>query len=139
VEGTKKSIAQFVPDFDSKIDTIVKLMEEDKANPENINVFKANPYVVDPVTLYNMAKRADLHTQVSTLTQENESLKNQIAELKKKPGELIDKINDATHSISAKSSGTANPATAVIDLSGVNIRKVPYDKLVEMDRQYSKT
>jgi uncharacterized phage infection (PIP) family protein YhgE len=138
-KDTKEKIATFVPDFDNKIDVIVKLMEEDRAAPENIRIFRENPYIVDPVTLYNMAKRADLKTQVDTLTQENTALKARVEELKKQPGELAQKIADATNSLDGKSSGVATPPAAPIDLTGVNVRRIPLDRLREMNKQFSKT
>jgi hypothetical protein len=135
LQNNKTAVTQFIPDVETRIDRIADMMKEDGADDKNIEFFKKNPFAVDPVTLYNMDKRVGLKTELATVKAENEALRTEVAELKKAPGKLIDSINQsATKSLNGKAT-TAKPDK--IDLSGINIRNVPYDKLADLDKEFT--
>ena len=60
VSETKEAIKQFAPDFETGIDDMANLVKEDGAGEEYVQAFKANPYLLDHTTLYNMHKRVAL-------------------------------------------------------------------------------
>ncbi|MEG7807592.1 hypothetical protein U2100_15325, partial [Listeria monocytogenes] len=71
----KEVVAKYVPDIDTKISDIAELMKEDGATTEIVEAFKAKPFQLDPVALFNLSKRAELSKSLSTVKQELEAAK----------------------------------------------------------------
>lgn len=76
--NTNKSILEsYVPDFETKIDSICESLKADKLSDADIQAFKQNPLGVFSVdTLINLAKRSSLEAEVKALREENARLKD---------------------------------------------------------------
>lgn len=117
VSSTKEALKQFVPEFDSGIDDLAGLIKEDGAGDEYVKAFRENPYLLDHTTLYNMHHRARLSKEVAGLKAELETLKIENEALKKKPGEMLKKIEDASRfkPESAANKGAASQSGTLYD------------------------
>lgn len=101
IEGNRSTVVESIPDFEENIDAnvsdIAEILEADGASDETIKAFKENPYVIDGSTLFALHKRNQV---VNKLIETEDLLAErdaEIAELKKKPGEVLDKIANATN------------------------------------------
>ena len=108
VDENKANVLKWTPDFESTIDDMAKLVEQDGADPQSVSMFKQNPYVLDPTTLYNLNARARLAKENTDLKTRIDALEKEVGELKKKPGELVEKIEKAVSQpspVTAKTGG----------------------------------
>jgi hypothetical protein len=136
IQTTRQRIVEKLPTFETTIDDMADSLKEDGVPDNLIAAFKQNPYLVDYGELLNINKAAIARKQLSLKNQEVESLKVRIAELEKKPGELIDKINSANRTISGKSAGVSSP-NGTVDLSNINPRTMSYKQLKEFEKSLS--
>lgn len=91
---------EYVPDFEDHIDDMVEILKEQKVEPEFIRSFKSNPYTMPPAVLVNLASTAKLAKEVKALKAENELLK-------KKPDEVLKKVETAARQVVTGSTGKA--------------------------------
>lgn len=138
IERRKTVVTQYLPEFETTLDTIAEVMKADGANQETIEAFKQTPYQLDPVALFNLSKRAEITKELLTVKQELEAAKTEIETLKKKPQDLIDRIKSATNSVTAKSSGTTAPDIK-LDLSSLVPNRLSNAQLKELENQLSNT
>jgi hypothetical protein len=118
IEENKTNVLRWTPDFESAIDDMAALVEQDGADPQSVSVFKQNPYLLDPTTLYNLNARAKLHRENTDLKTRLEILEKENIELKKKPGDLVSKIEKAVNqpiTLTAKSGGGKSADSTITD------------------------
>lgn len=134
----RQRVIQDVPNFETTIDDMVESLKEEGIPDTNINMFKQNPYLIDYGELRQIHRSASLRKEKLALQKENETLKQQIVELKKKPDQLIEKVARATKSVNGKSGGTVSP-DGKIDLTSLNPRTMSYQQLKDLERQMNTT
>lgn len=113
------TITSHLPDFENHLSDIEEmLVKEDKLSRDEVKKALANPYLLDPVTMIQLAKRAVLYKDHTSLREENEKLKG-------KPKEIINDIKNA-----------AKQATSVASASGAAPTKRDYttQELLKMSR-----
>lgn len=95
-EQTKEIIIDKIPEFEGNIDALADIVAEDGCDDKTVKDFKKYPYMLDPTILFNLSKRFELKGQITSLTEENTTLKAEIETLKKKPGKIIDLIKSGS-------------------------------------------
>lgn len=103
----KQAIEQFIPDLADSLDDIAALLKEDGVEDGAIDGFKAQPWQVDPAIVHNLKMRAVLNKENATLKAEVEKLKQENAQLKSKPGKVLDQIERTANS-QAMNGGTGD-------------------------------
>jgi hypothetical protein len=103
---TRQRIVTDVPTFESTIEDMADSLRNDGVSEDRIAIFKTNPYLLNYGELRNIHNAAVARKQFTIKNQEVESLKAKIAELEKKPGDYIRRIDQATKTINGSSSGT---------------------------------
>ena len=114
-----ETVTSNVPEFESLLPDIEKiLVDEDKLSKDEVRKALSNPYLIEPVTLIQLAKRVMLYKEHTSLKEEN-------AKLKGKPKEIINDIKNA-----------AKQATSVSAASGAAPSKRDYttNELLKMSR-----
>lgn len=114
-----ETVTSNVPEFESLLPDIEEiLVKEDKLSKDEVRKALAKPYLIEPVTLIQLAKRVMLYKEHTSLKEEN-------AKLKGKPKEIINDIKNA-----------AKQATSVASASGVAPSKRDYtvNELLKMSR-----
>lgn len=106
VKENETVIKDFVPDFEDLMDDMAETLKEMKYAPEVIQNFKNNPYAGQPAILVNLAARAKL-------AKENKSLKAEIELLKKAPGEVLKKVEQAARQSLTAATGKAGGSAAI--------------------------
>jgi len=135
IKETRENILTHIPKFESSIENIIPVLEEEGIGKEGINAFKQNPYFVSEGELRILHKASIYHQENVSLKKENETLKTKIAELEKKPGEIIEKINKSTETLSGKKTVTSTPKA--IDFSTIDLSKYTYEQLRELEKTLS--
>lgn len=121
IERNRESISKLLPEFkEDSIEELSKLMAEDGAPEEALRAFKAQPYLMDQATLYNLYKRNDLTREVTTLKEQLEAKEKEIEALKKKPDELLDNIEKASKVKTLTNSASGNKNTQAPDEKSVH-------------------
>jgi hypothetical protein len=126
------SIKDFEANLDSNVSEIAEIMEADGASKETISAFKENPYILDGSTLFALHKRNEVLNKVVSLEEQLAERDTKIAELEKKPGEVLDKIANATNlrtlsgreGSSSSAAGGQKAPTSVAGLSRAELKKV---------------
>ena len=95
IERNKAATLQVVPTFDTLVDDMAEIAKSDGINDELVQAFRSNPYAEDPGTLINLAKRAEAARAIKERDTEIAALKTRIAELEKKPGQVVKNIEKA--------------------------------------------
>lgn len=88
VHQNEVAIKTLVPEIDELIDPIAELAAKDGATPELIRNFKANPFAEAPALVIQLARRVQVE-------KENAALKAEIETLRKKPDEVVKRIEEA--------------------------------------------
>ena len=121
-------LAQAVPDIMELLPTMAEIAEQEDGVPkEFVERFKADPLSEAPIITVQLAKRARLKRELL-------ELKTKTGELEQKPGELIDKINQAakTRPAVTGSHGHAGKSTGTTGLTRDQIRKLSDKELDEL-------
>lgn len=134
MKQTRERVLADTPTFESSIGDIADVLKDDGFKDEFIEQFKQSPYAIEYGELRLLHKAATYRKESVSQKKEIETLKAKIAELEKKPAEIIDKINNATKSVTGKSSGTSAPNGKVIDITALNPRRLSYQQLKEMQK-----
>lgn len=121
---TKEVVSQKIPDFESSVLGIAKLIDSDGAGKETIEAFKQNPYILGGEMLINLYDRHKLNLEVERLKTENE-------QLKKRPGAILQKMEKVaqTSNVSGKSGGAVSAVPGsenkpISSLSREELRKI---------------
>ncbi len=130
---SRARIVNDIPDFEAMINDMAESLKEEGIRDNVINAFKENPYIIEHGELRQLYRTTLARKNASALKSENEALRAEIAELKKRPDALIDKINTATKSVNGKSAGTKAP-DAKIDYKNINPRRMSYQQLKEFQQ-----
>ena len=98
LDRNRSAVSPFKGEFENEtnISEIVELIKEDGASAETIEAFKESPYVMEGSTLFALHKRNEAVKKLTAVEADLVKANETIAELKKKPGEVLDKIADAT-------------------------------------------
>jgi hypothetical protein len=123
----RQRIVKDVPDFETTIDDMVESLKEEGIPDNAINAFKQNPYLINYGELRQIHRTATFRKEKLALQKENETLKQEIVELKKRPDQLIENINKATTSINGKNAGTSAPVSK--DIGNKIPRRMSYEEL----------
>lgn len=113
VEANREGIAISIPDFETNqsetIGELATIMAADGAPPEAVEKFKAQPYLMDQATLFNLHQRNVAVKANTAKDTEIEGLKAEIEELKKKPDQMLSRIEQASKgkTMTGKSGGAA--------------------------------
>ena len=119
-------VDQIVPEFKEYLSDIVDILKRDGLPESAINEFKANPYLDDPGILVSLGKRAQAERMIREKENQFIDLQNQINELKKKPAQVVEKINQAA----ANKSISSIPASkSTDDYSETDFTKMTNEEL----------
>lgn len=88
VKENELTVKTIVPDIDDLIDSIADTALKDGATQETVRAFKNRPYNAPPDLVIQLAKRVKAEKEVETL-------KARIAELEKKPDDVLKKVEAA--------------------------------------------
>jgi hypothetical protein len=133
IKSTRDRVVRELPTFESAITDITDVLKDDGFRDDFIEQFKQNPYIVEHGELRLLHKAAVYRKESVSLKTENETLRAKIAELEKRPDELVEKIQNATKSVNGKSAGTAAPGKKV-DVTTLNPRRMSYEQLKEYEK-----
>lgn len=98
IAANREAVSRVVPDLETAIPEIARMLEEDGVQPEHIKSFTDNPYQLDPALIHNLRQRAVLVGQLAKLGDEVEQLRKENAALKGRPDEMLAKIENAAKS-----------------------------------------
>ena len=125
------SVKDFEENLDSNVSEIAEIMKADGASAETLEAFKENPYVIEGSTLFALHKRNQVAKELVSVKEQLAESEKIIAELKKKPGAVLDSIEKAsrtkplTGKDGSKSSGGAEQSTKpVTNLSRAELKKI---------------
>lgn len=91
-----EQVVHFVGPEDFDVEAIGQTLARDGFSQEQIAAFKSDPFSkADGVTLINLAKRAKAESLIAGVVRYAQNLEKEIAELKKKPGQLLSSIDKA--------------------------------------------
>lgn len=114
-EANREALSTRLPDMEKAevIEELAAMMVEDGAPPQAVEVFKANPFYLDQATLFNLYQRRSLSKENVDLKTQLEAKDKEIAELKGKPGKLLEGIEKASgkSTLAGKPSGAAPAKT----------------------------
>lgn len=117
------TVTSAIPTFTDDLPEVVKMLaDQDKADPEDLNRFKQNPYVMGPATLYHMTKRVHAARELAKANAELTKLKTELEQARKAPGKIAAKINAGTRA--AATPTKAPPATLNPGLSGLSTKDI---------------
>ena len=134
MKQTRERVIADAPTFETSIGDIADVLKDDGFKDDFIEQFKQSPYSIEYGELRLLHKAANYRKESVSQKQEIETLKAKIAELEKEPGNIIEKINNATKSVTGKSSGTSSPNGKVLDITTLNTRRLSYQQLKEMQK-----
>lgn len=106
IKQNEVTVKTFVPDFEELMDDMVETLKELKYDPDIIQNFRSNPYADQPAIVVNLAARAKL-------AKENRALKAEIEQLKKAPGEVLKKVEQAARQSLTAATGKAGGSAAI--------------------------
>ena len=134
VDANRESLTTIIPDFTKNQDEIVNelavIMAEDNADSRAIDAFKKEPFMMDQSTLYNLYHRNIANKSIKVKDAKITELETQIEELKKRPGELLGKIEKAskTQTMTGKSAGAVPANSATVAKPASKMSKEELDK-----------
>ena len=98
-----------VPDFETQLEDISKILAEDNVTPHEIEGFKQSPYLMHPAITYNLYKRLALSKENKFLKEQVDKLSKERDELRLKPDAILENIEKAsrTKTITGKSTGAS--------------------------------
>lgn len=130
-EFNRNTVRTFVPEPESLIDDMIELVKEDGQPEEAIRAFRDNPYKEPPGTLINLAKRAEMRKELRNKDAKIASLEAELAELKKEPKRVMEKIEKALKQepMMTNKSGQASSTKEQVDDS-----QIPHLTDAELDR-----
>lgn len=118
VERNYTVISERIPDFSDKVEEIGKmLIEEDGEDKAFVENFVSNPYFIPPSQLYILYKRVEAKSENQALKKEVETLRAELEAAKKKPDEILKKIENAGKNVVTGGSGGANESTRLSDMA----------------------
>ena len=121
-----------VPKFEDMKDTMANelksLLADDPDVDVYVNNFKANPYVVDPLTLLFMGKSAELREEIA-------QLQGKVSNSANSKGDLIKKVNSLGRSKGVVSGG-ANGSTSANVNSSLTGRQIESMSLEDLTKAY---
>lgn len=130
-----RSVVATTENFDSEsnISEIAEIMKTDGASADTLEAFKENPYVIEGSTLFALHKRNEVVKELASVKEQLAESEKTIAELKKKPGEVLSKIEEASRSKTltgkdgSKSSGGADQTVKpVVNMSRADVKKLAH-------------
>ncbi len=132
IGANRERVLTYVPELETSFGDLIEIIKEDGAKPEDVEVFKRNPYTFAPATLFNLHKRSIISKENKSLKSQIEQLQTENAKLKKRPGELLKNIEDASKvkTLTSKTGGGDQTETDLY--SSGNPFELPLDKLREM-------
>lgn len=126
------AVTSAIPTFTEDLPEVVKMLaDQDKADPEDINRFKQNPYVMGPAALYHMAKRVQHLRELATTRSEVAKLKTELEQARKAPGKIAAKINAGTRASATPTK--APPATLNPGLSNLTTKDISSMSLEQLE------
>lgn len=132
-----EQVVHFVGPDDFDVEAIGQTLARDGFSQEQIAAFKSDPFSkADGVTLINLAKRAKAESLIAGVVKYAQNLEKEIAELKKKPGQLLSSIDKAAKAkpITAAAGGAGqerrSPTTATLPKSLDKLSDAELDELL---------
>lgn len=106
----REEIIKDIPAFEENLAGIAELIKEDGADESTVNAFRQSPYIFGREVLINLAKRNEAIKKLKSAEGEIAKLKEENEEWKKRPDEMLKKIEKAagTSVLSAKSGGAGH-------------------------------
>lgn len=98
------------------LDDITREFEEDGADPEFLQTFRANPWLTPAPLVVHAAKAAFNRKLVVSLYKTLQAKDQEIAKLKKQPGQVLNKVQQTARNfgdITGKGGRTANPGKLI--------------------------
>ncbi len=100
LESNRSVVTSGIKDFEENLGTnvneIAEIMKEDGASAKILEAFKENPYVIEGSTLFALHKRNQVAKELASVKEQLAESEKTIAELKKKPGAVLDNIEKAS-------------------------------------------
>lgn len=138
VQQTKADVTSHAPEFETSIEDIATLMQQDGANAQVVDQFRRMPYLFDSALVVNLTKRALQAKEITGLKSEVERLTKENQELRQKPGQLVDKIEQAA-SQTRPMTGKTGGASAADGSLPKPIYRMSTAELNELQKRYAAT
>jgi small-conductance mechanosensitive channel len=115
IDEVRTTVHSAIPKFEDNLAGLSDLLAKEDGLPQDwLNAFKQNPYMVGTAGLYHMSKRLESRQALVAKDTEIATLKQQLADAKKAPGAMVDKINRGQRAFSAPTSKPAAGASAAL-------------------------
>lgn len=118
---TELTVTSAIPHFNEMKDEIAEIATADGYPPESVDAFKRNPWTSDASILVNYAHRVSMQRQVK-------AMQGEIETLKKKPEEVLRKIEEA-----AKGSKTLTAATGIARAASTEVSETQLNSMTDAE------
>jgi hypothetical protein len=134
VAVNKEDTITALPDFEEKMPLMKEILKEDGFDEKTIKEFEDQPFINDPVLLKQIYKRAEAIALTKSFDDEIKKLKANEDELKKKPDDILGRIEKAANRkpVTAASGGTSESEREVTEVDRKRIASMSDEELKEL-------
>lgn len=132
--GNKSVIDKFAPNYESLISDMTEMLKSDGAEDRIVEQFAKTPYMLDPGTAVNLAKRVELSKDLIKSNDRIVELEKEIETLKKKPGKILDEIEKNTNKGKKMTGSTGGGKVDGHDIIPTSIYSMTSEQLREAEK-----
>lgn len=131
----RHEVHRFVPDFEKRIDQVAQVLKEDGEDEGIVRAFSADPYVVPPLALIHMVRRAEMVSSLKEAREKITELESQLAEARKSPERILSKITETAsrpnRNLTAAGATTRSSAPASLPVNLSSLSDAELKKLID--------